>query len=114
MSWLYLLAHFAGGVTLMNASPHIISAVLGQAFETPFAKPPHVGLSAPWVNCLWGSFNLTISYFLIFKVGSFDLHNALDAASFGLGILLFGLVLSRHFGRLHRRDQPTAEVQGAD
>jgi hypothetical protein len=36
----YLVSYFFGGVALANAIPHLVSGMLGQPFQSPFAKPP--------------------------------------------------------------------------
>ncbi|SFT77535.1 hypothetical protein SAMN05192562_10227 [Kosakonia arachidis] len=38
----------------MNAVPHVISGVLGRAFQSPFVTPAGKGLSSSMVNVLWG------------------------------------------------------------
>ncbi len=101
MEWGHYISYFLGGSFLANAIPHLGSGLTGRAFQSPFAKPPGEGLSSARVNILWGYFNLIIGYFLICKVGEFDLHNLSHA-----GIALFGAVLiswfcGGHFGKFH-------------
>jgi hypothetical protein len=98
---LYLLSYFVGGALLMNAIPHVVSGATGRKFPSPFAKPPGKGLSSAQVNMLWGFGNLVAAYLLVCKVGRFDLGNAAQVASLGLGMLLLGLGLARHFGGLN-------------
>jgi hypothetical protein len=93
MQWLHYLAYFWGGAFLTNAIPHLVSGVMGRPFQSPFAKPRGEGLSSSTVNVLWGFFNLAID----------------DAIALGLGVLLFGLVTARLFGRFHGGNSP---VQG--
>ncbi len=100
MHWYTYLAYFFGGAFLANALPHVVNGVSGRAFQTPFAKPPGKGLSSPAVNVLWGFFNLLIAWLLIFRVGSFDLHNVQHALAFGAGILLMLVASARIFGPL--------------
>ncbi len=95
---LQLLAYVAGGAALANAVPHSVSGVMGRRFPTPFAKPPGRGLSSAIVNTLWGFANLVLSYLLICRVGRFDIQTPLHAAALGLGMILLGLGLARHFG----------------
>ena len=33
--------------------PNFVAGIMGQPFQTPFAKPPNKGLSSPTVNVLW-------------------------------------------------------------
>lgn len=54
MAWLELTAYFFGGAFTANIIPHFVAGIMGQPFQTPFAKPPNKGLSSPTVNVLWG------------------------------------------------------------
>jgi hypothetical protein len=101
MNWLHLVAYFFGGAFLTNAIPHVVAGMMGEPFQTPFAKPRAEGLSTSTVNILWGFFNLTIG-----RVGDFDPRSAGDVAALGLGGLLIGLFLARHFGRFHGGNEP--------
>jgi hypothetical protein len=102
MHWLYLLSYFFGGVFFANAVPHFVSGgTMGRPFQTPFAKPPGQGLSSSTVNVCWRIFNALVGYFLVFRVGNFDLKLTLDVAVSGLGVLLISLQAARHFGRFH-------------
>ena len=104
MSLLHDLSFFFGGAVLLNAVPHLVAGVMGEPFQSPFAKPPGKGLSSATLNVLWGFFNLVIAYLLLGRVGSFDLHATEDAVAAALGILLMALVLARSFGPLHGGD----------
>ena len=106
MSWLHDLSYFAGGVVLANAVPHFVSGTMGRAFQSPFAKPHGEGLSSSRINMAWGFFNLVIAYFLICRVGDFDLRASEDAAALGLGMLLSGLFAAGHFGRFNGGNTP--------
>ena len=105
MNWLYLLSYLFGGVLFANAVPHFVSGVMGRPFQSPFAKPPGKGLSSSTVNVCWGFFNAVAGYFLVFRVGSFDLRSTPDVAAFALGALLISLQGARHFGRFHGGNQ---------
>lgn len=107
MSWLHLLAWFAGGAILANAMTHLVSGVTGRAFQTPFAKPPGRGLSSSTVNVLWGFANLLAAWWLVERVGDFDMRSAIDAGVFGLGMLMALVWLAWSFGRLHGGSTPT-------
>jgi hypothetical protein len=50
MNWLWLVSHFFGGAFAANAVPHFVSGIMGQSFQSPFAKPPGRGLSSATVN----------------------------------------------------------------
>jgi thiol:disulfide interchange protein len=99
--WYHDVAYFFGGVFLANAIPHLVSGITGNAFQSPFAKPPGEGLSSSTVNVLWGMFNLVVAYVLLARVGRFDPRRTRHAAVVGLAILLMALMLARHFGAFH-------------
>jgi hypothetical protein len=101
MPWLHLVAYFFGGAFLANTIPHLVSGVMGRAFQSPFAKPPGEGLSSSTVNVLWGFFNLVVGYLLVCRVGDFRLRDTADVAALGAGVLLLSLFTARHFGRFH-------------
>ena len=101
MNWINYISYFFGGVFLANAIPHIVSGMVGRAFQSPFAKPFGQGLSSSTVNVVWGFFNLAIAYMLICHVGDFNLRSMAHVATLGLGFLLVGLFNARHFGYFH-------------
>lgn len=105
---LHDLAYFFGGAFLANAVPHYVSGVMGRAFQSPFAKPSGKGLSSSTVNVLWGFANLAAAYGLVVGVGRFDLRAGDHIASFGLGLLLMGLISARLFGRFHGGASPAS------
>jgi hypothetical protein len=106
MNGLHDLAYFFGGAFFSNAVPHFVSGVMGQPFQSPFAKPPGQGLSSSTVNVLWGFVNFVLAYGLILRVGQFDLRAVDQIASLGLGFLLIGLMSARLFGRFHGGNSP--------
>jgi hypothetical protein len=106
MKWLPLVAYFFGGAFLANAVPHLVSGMMGRAFQSPFAKPPGQGLSSSTVNVLWGAFNIVVGYVLIRRVGEFDLRSTAVAAALGGGVLLMSLMHARTFGRFHGGNSP--------
>lgn len=106
MEWLHLASWFFGGVFFANSVPHLVSGVLGRAFQSPFASPPGEGLSSSTVNVLWGFGNLVIGYVLVLRVGAFDLRKTGDICALGLGVLLLSLLMARHFGRFHGGHAP--------
>ncbi|MCW6510381.1 hypothetical protein [Lichenifustis flavocetrariae] len=101
MGWLPLIAYFFGGAFLSNAIPHLVSGVRGEAFQSPFAKPPGKGLSSATVNVLWGACNLLVAYLLLVQVGRFDPHSPVDAGACGAGLLVMSLFAAKAFGPLH-------------
>lgn len=101
MRWYHYVAYFFGGMFLANALPHLGNGISGQAFQSPFAHPPGVGLSSAIVNVLWGLFNLVVAYLLVCRVGSFNLRKPPHVLALGAGILIQSLMLAYHFGPLH-------------
>ncbi len=101
MNWTIYIAYFFGGIFLFNAIPHIVSGMMGRAFQSPFAKPAGEGLSSSTINVIWGFFNVTAAYFLIFQIGTFDLHSIPDVFVAGLGAFLIAIFNARHFGKFH-------------
>jgi hypothetical protein len=101
MRWYHYLAYFFGGAFLANTLPHLSNGVSGNAFQSPFASPPGVGLSSSVVNALWGLFNLAVAYLLICRVGDFNLRNTRQVLVLGAGMLVMSLMLAHTFGRLH-------------
>ena len=106
MDWLSFVSYFFGGAFLCNAVPHVVSALTGRPFQSPFAKPRGEGLSSSTVNVFWGFFNLAVGYVLICRVGSFDLRSTVDVVVAGLGILLMSVFAARHFGQFHGGNSP--------
>ena len=106
MTWLHLVSYFFGGIFLTNAIPHFVSGVLGQPFQSPFAKPPGRGLSSSTVNVLWGFFNAVVGYLLVVRVGNFDLKSITDVLALAVGVLLISLQSARHFGQFHGGNSP--------
>lgn len=106
MPWLDLVAYFFGGAFLTNAVPHMVSGLMGRAFQSPFAKPPGQGLSSSTVNVVWGFFNFVVGYLLIGRIGQFDLRDWKDVIALGLGVLLLSLVTARQFGRFNGGNTP--------
>ena len=107
MSLLHDLAYFFGGAFLANATPHYVSGVMGRSFQSPFARPPGMGLSSSTVNVLWGFANLAAAYCLVLRVGQFDPRATDQIASFGLGFLLMGVLAARSFGRFYGGNSAT-------
>src|ERR1019366_6016287 len=101
-----LVAYVFGGALLANAVPHVVSGMMGKAFQTPFAKPPGQGMSSSTVNVLWGFFNLVVGYVLVCRVGNFGLRDTSDVVALALGALSIALVSARGFGRSNGGNHP--------
>ena len=82
-----------GGALLVNAIPHGVNGVSGRPFPTPFAAPPGVGLSAPWVNVVWSSAN-ALGAAVLLRDGRLDRGAALAFAAAAVGT---AVALSRIF-----------------
>ena len=106
MNWLHDVSYLFGGAFLANAVPHFVSGVMGQPFQSPFAKPPGKGLSSSTVNVLWGFANFVVAYLLTIRVGAFDLRATDQVAALGAGVLLMSLMAARSFGRFHGGNSP--------
>jgi hypothetical protein len=108
MNWLYDAAYLFGGAFAANAVPHFVSGMMGQPFQSPFAKPPGQGLSSSTVNVLWGFANFVIAYLLIARVGDFDPRAADNVIAVGFGVLLSAVMAARVFGRFHGGNSPAS------
>ena len=107
MNTAHYVALFFGGVFLFNAIPHVVAAVLGRSFQSPFATPRGEGLSSSTVNVLWGFFNLAVAWALLVRTGGFEIRAWDDTLAAGLGGLAISLFAARHFGRFHGGNAPT-------
>ena len=96
MPWYSWIACFFAGTFLANAVPHFVHGVSGDAFPTPFAKPPGKGLSSPTINVLWALLNLAIGY-LLFRAGHISPGNLATLFVFFAGIAAISLMLSKGF-----------------
>ena len=106
MNWLWLVSYFFAGVFASNAIPHLVSGVMGRAFQTPFAKPPGKGLSSSIINVLWGFVNMAVAYLLTAHVGSFQWQTTSHILVLGLGFLLKSLGSAHYFGKFHGGKMP--------
>jgi hypothetical protein len=106
MSWVDGIAWFFGGAFLANTIPHLVNGVSGRPFQSPFAKPPGVGLSSSLVNVVWALVNLVIAWLLLAKVGSFDIRDLVSILPAGIGFGLMSVALAYGFGRYHGGNKP--------
>ncbi len=95
------LALFFAGALLCNCVPHLAAGLQGCAFPTPFAKPRGVGNSSPFLNFLWGVFNLGVGIALLSRYPVIVGLN-LNCLAIAGGVLLLGSYLSLHFGKVRR------------
>jgi hypothetical protein len=98
MFWYHYVACFFAGVFLTNGIPHFVHGISGDKFPTPFAKPRGKGLSSPFLNVLWGLFNLIIGSLLLWcsKISAADIWSIIV---FFLGILVMSIRLSIVFSK---------------
>jgi len=101
MEWNHYLSYFFGGAFLANSIPHMVSGIMGRAFQTPFAHPRGQGLSTSTTNVVWGFFNITIGYLLVLHVGNFDIHNCVEVGTLGVGAFTISFILAKRFGHFH-------------
>jgi len=96
MPWYNDAACFFAGMFLANFVPHFVQGISGNAFPTPFAKPPGKGLSSPTINVLWALLNLAIGY-ILFRTGRVSADNLASVLLFFAGIAAISLMLARGF-----------------
>jgi hypothetical protein len=96
MQWYHYFSDFGAGLFLANFVPHFIKGIAGDAFPTPFAKPPGKGLSSPLVNVLWALFNLVIGY-LLFRFGKITADNNLAVLIFFAGFACISIMGAMNF-----------------
>jgi hypothetical protein len=106
MHWNHFASYLFGGAFLANAVPRFVSGMMGRAFQSPFAKPPGVGLSSSTVNVLWGIFNIAAGYWLLSQVDDFDMHNPIHVLVAGSGALFVAVMSARRFGQFHGGNSP--------
>lgn len=90
---------FFTGAFFCNAIPHLAAGLQGMPFPTPFARPRGVGNSSPFVNFLWGTFNLCVGIFLLSRA-SLLIGGNLECLSILAGALALGSYISIHFGKV--------------
>jgi hypothetical protein len=94
------IACFFAGLFLANAVPHFVKGICGDAFPTPFAKPPGKGLSSPIVNVVWALFNLIVGY-ILFRAGKLFTGDTTALIIFLAGVAAISIMLSKHFETKH-------------
>lgn len=96
--WYNFLAAFFAGVSLLNAFPHLVQGLSGNAFPTPFAKPSGRGLSSPLTNTLWAFANLIIGFFL-FKASKVTFDVNLLLLVFLAGMVTISIISAINFAK---------------
>ena len=96
----YIALFFAGGL-LCNSIPHLAAGLRGEAFPSPFAKPPGKGDSSPVVNFFWGFFNFLVGVYLLSR-NPVAIGFNLEFFVLIIGIIAIGAPLSIHFGKVRR------------
>jgi hypothetical protein len=93
------IALFFAGAFLCNSIPHLTAGLQGMPFPTPFAKPRGVGNSSPFLNFLWGFFNIAVGIALLSNFPVVVGLN-LDCVLIAAGALTLGAYLALHFGKV--------------
>lgn len=93
MRWYHYISGFFAGFFLANAIPHLFNGISGDAFPTPFADDPGVGLSSPLTNVLWALGNLLIGY-LLFRIGRVNSRRPGALFTFFIGAATISIALS--------------------
>ena len=99
----HYIVNFFAGVFICNCIPHLVSGLRGDAFPTPFARPPGAGLSSPLTNFLWGTLNAVVGVALI-AFRPIVLRVNFETIAFLLGFMLIGIYLAIHFGKVRNNN----------
>jgi hypothetical protein len=95
--WAWPLALLAGAF-LINAVPHAVMGLTGQAFPTIFSGGPP-NLSSAAVNVSWSAINLAAGVGLLCAIRRWTGTLAIRLVA-ALGALAFGLVLANAFSTM--------------
>ncbi|WP_144152143.1 hypothetical protein [Paraburkholderia sp. BCC1885] len=98
---MHFLSLFFVGAFFCNCVPHLVAGLQGAPFPSPFAKPHGVGNSPPLVNFLWGALNLVIALVILTR-NPITLGANLECLSVAVGVLVLGVFMSVHFGKVRR------------
>lgn len=96
MKWYHYLFGFLAGAFLTNAVPHFVHGISGEAFPSPFATPPGVGLSSPEINMAWALVNLVVGY-LFLRIGRVSPAKPATMLVLLLGVAGIGFMCSISF-----------------
>ena len=100
MTWHFYLAQLVSGLVLANGVPHFVRGISGERFQSPFASPRGVGESSPFVNVVWGFANLAAGFALLGAFAPVGPEALAGWIAVGAGVLLAGVAMSLHFGRV--------------
>ena len=95
-------AIFFAGAFLCNCIPHLCAGLQGMPFPTPFATPRGIGNSSPFVNFLWGAFNLFVGVYLL-SANPVIVGPNLKCLVLAAGALVLGTYLSLHFAKARQQ-----------
>ena len=95
--WAWPVALLAGAF-LVNAIPHAVMGLTGQAFPTVFSGGPP-NLSSAVVNVIWSAINLAVGIGLLYVIRRWTGMPAIRLVA-ALGAFAFGLVLANAFSTM--------------
>ena len=102
MAWYIYVIRFFAGAFLANGIPHFVNGISGREFPTPFASPPGIGLSPPWVNMIWGLSNLVVGIVLLWVFAGYRFGVNAETLLVAGGFAVMGVVLALRFGRVRK------------
>ena len=101
IKWFHFLFAVLAGMFLSNTLPHFINGISGNAFPTPFANPPGIGLSSPTINMLWASINFILGT-VFFLTGKVIKGNRWIQIIFLVSFFIVAFLLASYFGEVTR------------
>ena len=107
-----IVAHMFAAFFLVNSVPHFVHGMSGEMFPSPFGSPPGIGLSAPWINVLWGGFNFAVGCGLLWGVGEFRFGANIDTALVFATGLAIGVLIGQRVQRNRARQKALAVPPG--
>ena len=92
---------FLAGALLCNCIPHLVAALQGKTFPTPFSRPRGVGKSNSITNLFWGFCNLAVGSLIVNKRAEHQ-SMTLGLMTLSVGFLIAGMYISVHFSKMRR------------